>query len=265
VPNVNRSARFAGREFPQVIPEPDDVLPGAPAPWSILDERSRRGFTLAHVVERLRSGERHLDGWPVPGDPQEMEAVMDATRRPIINRAAVLLALFEEDGETYVVLTRRATTLRSHRGEIALPGGRTDGDETPIETALREAHEEVGIEPTSVTTIGWLSPIVTFASGSALWPVIGLLGERPIMVTDPAEVDRAFSVSLKDLVADGTFLEERWRRTVPRPGADEDGYFPIYFFAVPGDVIWGATARVLTELLCLVTGVKWPDAQRVWA
>ena len=264
MPNANRPARFEGREFPQVIPEPDDVLAGVPAPWSFLDEKFRQGFTLAHVVERLRAGERHLDGWPVPGDPQEMEAVMDATSRPIVNRAAVLLAFFEEEGETYVVLTRRATTLRSHRGEIALPGGRTDGDETPVETALREAHEEVGIDPTSVTPIGWLSPIVTFASGSALWPVIGVLGGRPNLVTDPAEVDRAFSVSLKDLVADGAFLEERWRRTVPRPGADADGYFPIYFFAVPGDVIWGATARVLTELLCLVTGVAWPDAERVW-
>jgi 8-oxo-dGTP pyrophosphatase MutT (NUDIX family) len=264
MPNANRPARFEGREFPQVIPEPDDVLAGVPAPWSFLDEKFRQGFTLAHVVERLRAGERHLDGWPVPGDPQEMEAVMDATSRPIVNRAAVLLAFFEEEGETYVVLTRRATTLRSHRGEIALPGGRTDGDETPVETALREAHEEVGIDPTSVTPIGWLSPIVTFASGSALWPVIGVLDERPNLVTDPAEVDRAFSVSLKDLVADGAFLEERWRRTVPRPGADADGYFPIYFFAVPGDVIWGATARVLTELLCLVTGVAWPDAERVW-
>ncbi|MGA2968228.1 MAG: CoA pyrophosphatase [Acidimicrobiales bacterium] len=263
--NANRPARFDGFEYPQVIPEPDDVIAGAPAPWSTLDEGSRRGFTLAHVVERLRAGERHLDDWPIPGDPQEMEAVMDATSRPIVNRAAVLLALFEEDGETYVVLTRRATTLRSHRGEIALPGGRADGDETPVETALREAHEEVGIEPASVTPIGWLSPIVTFASGSALWPVIGVLGERPNLITDPAEVDRAFSVTLKDLVAEGAFLEERWRRAVRRPGADEDGYFPIYFFAVPGDVIWGATARVLTELLCVVTGVAWPDAQRVWA
>lgn len=263
--NANWPARFEGFEYPQVIPEPDDVIAGDSAPWSILDEGSRRGFTLAHVVERLRAGERHLDRWPVPGDPLEMEAVMDATSRPIVNRAAVLLALFEEDGETYVVLTRRATTLRSHQGEIALPGGRADGDETPVDTALREAHEEVGIVPSSVTPIGWLSPIVTFASGSALWPVIGVLGERPEMITDPAEVDRAFSVSLKDLVAEGAFLEERWRRAVRRPGADEDGYFPIYFFAVPGDVIWGATARVLTELLCLVTGVEWPDAQRVWA
>ena len=263
--NANWPARFEGFEYPQVIPDPDDVRAGEPAPWSVLAAQERQAFTLARVVERLRIGERHLDGWPIPGDPQEMEAVADAERRPVTNRSAVLLALFEEDGETHVVLTRRSSNLRAHRGEIALPGGRSDAGETPIATALREAHEEVGIVPASVTTIGWLSPIVAFASGSAIWPVVGLLAERPIMVTDPAEVDRAFAVSIKDLVADGAFLEERWRRETPRLGADEDGYFPIYFFAVPGDVIWGATARVLAEFLCLVTGVAWPDAQRVWA
>jgi hypothetical protein len=84
-------------------------------------------------------------------------------------------------------------------------------------------------------------------------------------VVDPTEVDRAFAVSLTDLLGDGVYLQERWRRTQARPGADADGYFPMHFYAVPGDVVWGATARVLTELLCLVTGVAWPDAQRVWA
>ena len=82
--------------------------------------------------------------------------------------------------------------------------------------------------------VGWLSPIVTLALGSAIWPVIGFLDERPVMVTDPVEVDRAFTVSLTDLLMEGTFLEERWRRAQPRPGADEDGYFPIYFYRVPG-------------------------------
>jgi 8-oxo-dGTP pyrophosphatase MutT (NUDIX family) len=264
MPNANWPARFEGYEYPQVIPDPDDVQAGGPAPWAALEPEDRQGFTLSHVMQRLQTGERLLDGWPIPGDPQEMDAVADATSRPLIFRSAVLLALFEEDGETHLVLTRRSSELRSHRGEIALPGGRSDEGESPIETALREAYEEVGIQPASVTTVGWLSPIVTFASGSAIWPVVGLLGGRPVMVTDPAEVDRAFAVSLKDLVADGAFLEERWRRDVPRPGADDDGYFPIYFFAVPGDIIWGATARVLTELLCLVVGVEWPDAKRVW-
>ena len=134
--------------------------------------------------------------------------------------------------------------MREHRGEIALPGGRSDDGETPTVTALREAREEVGIDESSVRVVGWLSPIVTLASvrrsgrSSVSWR------RRPVMVTDPAEVDRAFTVSLAELLADGAFLEERWRRATPRPGADADGYFPIYFFRVPGDLIWGATARV---------------------
>jgi len=85
-----------------------------------------------------------------------------------------------------------------------------------------------------------------------------------VMVTDPSEVDRAFTVSLAELLADGTFLEERWRRQLAQRTSGPDGYFPIYFYRVPGDLIWGATARVLTELLCVVTGVEWPEAKGLW-
>jgi 8-oxo-dGTP pyrophosphatase MutT (NUDIX family) len=217
------------------------------------------------VLERLRDGGRLLDTAPIPGDPIELAAVADATRQATVHRSAVLVAMFEEAGEAHVVLTRRSFEMRAHRGEIALPGGRSDAGEAPLATALREAREEVGIGEESVTPVGWLSPIVTFSSGSAIWPVVGLLDGRPAMVTDPAEVDRAFTVSLADLMADGVFLEELWRREQSRPGSNDEGYFPIYLFAVPGDVVWGATARVITELLCLVAGVEWSDAGRGWA
>jgi 8-oxo-dGTP pyrophosphatase MutT (NUDIX family) len=265
MPLSGNPARFEGHQFPQTIPEPDDIEIGRPAPWAALAPERRRGITLELVVERLRAAERHLDQWPIPGEPLEMEAVADARRQPVIQRSAVLVALFEEGGEAQIVLTRRSLQLRFHRGEVALPGGRSDGDESPIATALREAREEVGIAEESVTPVGWLNPIVTFASGSAIWPVVGLLDGRPEMVIDPTEVDRAFAVPLTDLLSDGVYLQERWRRTQARPGADVDGYFPMYFYAVPGDVVWGATARVLTELLSVVTDVEWPDAQRVWA
>jgi 8-oxo-dGTP pyrophosphatase MutT (NUDIX family) len=258
-------ARFEGHEYPQVIPEPDDVVAGDPAPWAALAPEARQGFTLARVLERLGEGGRLLENAPIPDDPLEMAAVADANRADVVHRSAVLVAMFEEAGEAHVVLTRRSFEMRVHRGEIALPGGRSDAGESPVSTALREAREEVGIEEASVTPVGWLNPIVTFASGSAIWPVVGLLDERPAMVADPAEVDRAFTVPLADLMTDGAFLEELWRREQPRPGADDEGYFPIYLFAVHGDVIWGATARVLTELLCLVAGVEWPEGRRVWA
>lgn len=263
-PSADRPARFEGHEFPQRIPEPDAVLRGAPAPWSTLAAHERGPAPLSRVVARLRRAGRLLDETPLPEELRELSVVVDAARQPITRRSAVLVALFEEAGDTHLVLTRRALTLRHHRGEIALPGGRSEEGETPVQTALREAHEEVGLDPGSVDAVGWLSPIVTFASGSAIWPVVGLLGERPTLRPDPVEVDRAFTVPLSELLGDGAFVEERWRRSEPRPGADAEGYFPIYFYRVPGDVIWGATARVVTELLCIVTGAVWPDAHRVW-
>ncbi len=144
--------------------------------------------------------------------------------------------------------------MRVHRGEIALPGGRSHDGETPVETALREAQEEVGLAPAAVTPIAWLSPIVSFGSSSSIWPVVGTLERRPELAINPSEVDRAFTVALSDLVAEGAFVEERWRRATLRPGADEDGFYRLYFFKVPGDLIWGATARVIAELLSIVTG-----------
>ena len=174
------------------------------------------------------------------------------------------MALFDEGGEAHVILTRRSFTLRAHRGEIALPGGANDPGEDLIDTALREAHEEVGLVRSLVTPVGWLSPLVTFASGSAIWPVVARLDARPNLVADPAEVDRVFTVALSDLAEDGAFVEERWRRAERRPGADDDGFFPLYFYRVPEDVIWGATARVLTELLCVALDVEWPEEGRRW-
>lgn len=264
-PNASWPERFTGHDYPQSLPEPLDIRPGAPAPWSGVAASNKRGLTLNLVEARLRDAQRHLELSPLPVGPLAMAAVGDATKQPITRRSAVLVALFEEAGETHVILTRRSFAMRLHRGEIALPGGTSDDDETPMQTALREAREEVGLDESLVSVVGWLNPIVTFAFASAIWPIVGLLEGRPTLVADPGEVDRVFTVSLADLLREGAFLEEQWRRDVPRPGVDDDGYFPIYLFAVPGDLVWGATARVLTELLCVVTQVEWPEAKRVSA
>jgi 8-oxo-dGTP pyrophosphatase MutT (NUDIX family) len=247
---------FPGHRFPQVLPAPDEVRPGGAAPWSHLDPAQRRGLTLARVQEALAAAGRV--GTP-PDAPRELEGAADDERRRIERLSAVLVALFEEAGEVHVVLTRRSFDLAHHRGEVALPGGRAEEGESPLATAVREAEEEVGLAPDEVTEIGWLSPIATFASGSAIWPVVVRLARRPDLVPDPREVDRAFTVSLADLLAEGAFAEERWRRGA-RPGADEEGFVSLLFFRVPDDLIWGATARVLTELLCLVVGVEGPGA-----
>jgi 8-oxo-dGTP pyrophosphatase MutT (NUDIX family) len=256
--NPQRPGRFVGHIYPQVIPDPEEVEPGAPAPWAGLAATNRSNFSLEHVTAMLRSSDRLLEASAPPEQPAELSYVADGPAVPITQRSAVLVALFEEEGECHVILTRRALSLRHHKGEIALPGGRCDEGETVLATALREAQEEVGLDPSSVAPLAWLSPIVSFVSSSAIWPIVGTLPERPSFTINDAEVDRVFTVALKDLVAEGAFIEERWRREVARPGADADGSFAIYFYKVPGDIIWGATARVLTELLSHVTGVPWP-------
>ena len=103
--------------------------------------------------------------------------------------------------------------------------------------------------------VGRLSPLSTHTSHSWLVPVVATLDRPPALKPQPAEVDRAFDVALVDLVADGTFREERW----PLPaaaagdeGGSETGWFPVWFFELPGDTVWGATAKVLVELLALV-------------
>ncbi len=255
-PPERRPPRFDGHRYPQIIPDPGEIETGSLAPWS--DSSRRTNLSLDLVRSQLRDAKRLLGTDTSPDQPEELGLVADGAPTTIAHRSAVLVALFEEAGESHVALTRRSFAMRSHSGEIAFPGGRSHEDETPTETALREAREEIGLDPTAVTPYAWLSPIATFASGSAIFPVVGLLETRPEFVIEPSEVDRAFSVSLSELVAEGAFLEERWRRPLTRPGADADGFFPLYFFKVPDDLIWGATARVLTELLCLVTGTPWP-------
>ncbi len=254
-PPFARRERFAGHQYPQIIPEPDEIKPGGPAPWSSLPISSRTNLSLELVTTRLAGARRTLAVSSPPAEPAELALVADASPVPITHRAAVLAALFEEDGEAQLVLTRRSFAMRFHRGEIALPGGRSHVDETPVDTALREAEEEVGLDPQLVTPLAWLEPIAAFGASSSIWPIVGVLERRPVLTINPSEVDRAFSVALADLVAEGAFIEERWRRSTLRPGADEDGYYPLFFFRVPGDLIWGATARVLTELLSIVTGV----------
>ncbi len=125
----------------------------------------------------------------------------------------MLVPLFEEAGETRVVLTVRSDRLRSHQGEVAFPGGRLEPGEGVVAAALREATEEVSLDPSLVTVIGQLTAMPTVSSNTVMTPVVGALARRPVLQPNPAEVDRVFDVALADLLADGVFHEEWW--TVP--------------------------------------------------
>ncbi len=177
----------------------------------------------------------------------------------------MLVALFADEGspagEARVLLTRRSKTLRFHQGEVSFPGGRLEAGETPERAALREANEEVGLVPDSVEIVGELSSLLTFSSQTLVTPVVGFLSNRPVLYPSPSEVERVFDVELSTLVGDGVFREERWGGStlagtaLRRLDAGEDGTFPVWFFELDGDTVWGATARVLVELLKTVLGV----------
>lgn len=261
-PDLSDPTRFSGHVYPQNIPVPNEIRPGRPAPWSRLTQPERSGLTLDLVEQRLRQRGRHFSSAPLPREAAELRVVLDDEERPITRASAVLVALYEHDGEARVILTRRSRELRNHRGEIAFPGGRSDLGEDPVTTALREADEEVALRADQVDVVGWLSPLVTLASGSAIWPIVATMSDEPTLVANPDEVEHVFAVALSELARDENFVEERWRRPTTRPGADAEGFFPIYFFRTPHDVIWGATARVVTELLCVVLDVPWPDEDR---
>jgi 8-oxo-dGTP pyrophosphatase MutT (NUDIX family) len=146
-----------------------------------------------------------------------------------------------------VLLTRRSWSLRSHSGEISFPGGRAEPFDADLSaTALRESAEEVGIDPASVEIIGQLDPLATVSSRSLIMPYVGILPGFPDLVPDPREVEEIRHVALSELLSDGVYREERWRRD----GIER----PIWFFELHGDTVWGATASMLRQLLCAVTG-----------
>jgi len=166
--------------------------------------------------------------------------------------AAVLALLFEEAGEARLVFTRRSASLRSHRGEVSFAGGRLDEGEGPQSAALREAYEEMALDPELVFVEGWIHPVLTMVSGSLIAPIVASVERRPDLVASPAEVERVFDVALCDLADPEIFHEERWQIPGQAIPGSPDNSFAVWFFEVEGEMIWGATARMIHELLSVV-------------
>ncbi|HEX7459754.1 MAG TPA: CoA pyrophosphatase [Acidimicrobiales bacterium] len=250
------------RTGPQIIPRPPSHRPGAPAPWAHLPGEVRATLPLATVVDAVAGRDRTADAATTADEVSQFSRSF-AGAFPDARPAAVLVALFEEAGEARVLLTVRSSRMRSHQGEVAFPGGKLDPDEGIEEGARREAEEEVGLDPSTVTVVGHLTAMPTVSSNTLMTPVVAVLSGRPVTVPAPDEVARVFDVALADLLADGVWAEELWAGP-GRQGRDGQtgGEFPVWFFTVAGETVWGATARVLTELLCLVLGVPGPLVAR---
>lgn len=168
---------------------------------------------------------------------EEEAAAMDA---PGKTDAAVLIPLYERDGGLVTVLTERRHDLSRHAGEISFPGGRQDEpDEDLRTTALREAHEEIGLAPADVELVGALPPVGTFVTGYRIFPFVGTIAAGHEWAPQESEVAEVLDLSLADLVA-GHEMKRLIRRGVPIKTAT---------YTVGGHFVWGATGRILQTLL----------------
>ncbi|CAN8241353.1 unnamed protein product [Cochlearia groenlandica] len=179
--------------------------------------------------------------------------------------SAVLICLYEEEEEETeirVILTKRSFTLSSHPGEVALPGGKKDDtDSDYIETALREAHEEIGLDPSLVTFISLLDPFVN-KKGMIVVPVIGFLHNKKTFkpLPNPSEVEEIFDVPLE------MFLKDKNRREEEREH-DGERYLLHYFDYYSGDkdqnfIIWALTAGILIRVASIAYQ-RSPDFQEM--
>jgi 8-oxo-dGTP pyrophosphatase MutT (NUDIX family) len=171
-------------------------------------------------------------------DPAEATAVEVHGR----TKAGVLVALYDDDG-MHAVFTRRRHDLRSHAGEISFPGGRQDEHEDLVTTALREAEEEIGLPRDAVEVLGALCPVPTVATNFGVYPFVGLIEPGRQWTISPQEVEEVLELRLRDLRAACT------RRRLLHRGIP----FRSDVYDLSEDaVIWGATARIVGDLLARV-------------
>ena len=214
----------------QTIPRPAVFEFSRRAPWA--DTSHLTTWDAASVLDVVRGVE------PRAARPRQMDVELRA--------AAVLCGITDTDRGASVILTKRSSSMRTHSGEISFPGGRLDEGETSLEGALRESHEEIGLLPHLVTPVGELNHVFTVVSASYVVPIVAHVAEHEHLVPMTDEVAKVLYVPVSELLHPDAFREEMW--TFPHATVG------VTFFEIPGETIYGATARMLFHLAALLTG-----------
>ena len=173
--------------------------------------------------------------------------------------AAVLVPLYVAGDGPSVVLTRRPWTMRAHSGEVCFPGGTQDDEDADLRvTALREAWEEIGLPPHDVELIGQLDPLATRLSSVWITPYVGVIAQLGELRPSTAEVAAVLQVPLEELADPEVYHEELWPEPAggTAPLEDPSGLRRMHFFELHGDTVWGATGRMLYQLLTIATGTE---------
>lgn len=169
-------------------------------------------------------------------------------QKTTLRRAAVLAPVVAVEGEDHVLFLVRSANLRHHAGQISFPGGADDGDETPLQCALRETAEEIGVGPDSVAPLGSL-PTATSSSNFRVHCLVARLPDDVALQIDEGEVARALFVPLRQLL-----VPTRWYEKAPPPQPDGRTFPPSPHYDHDGAVIWGLTGRFCAQLLAALRG-----------
>ena len=208
---------------------------------------TRQVQTLYQIEQRVRDA---LDR-PLPGSDAHLSLAPRPRRGwhpgeipPGARTAAALILLYPLGEAPHLLLTVRASQLAQHAGQVSFPGGGLEPDETIHEAALRETHEEVGVDPGDVRLIGALSPLYIPVSDFALHPVVGVTDRPPTWRAAAGEVGRVLETPLAELLTTaGPHRGYRWH---------ENDRYQVPYFEIGGERVWGATAMILAELIALI-------------
>ncbi len=223
------------RGGPQKIPRPESWQMGAPAPW--LSEHPK-----VITSEALRDTISRFQPRTVTNEKQERRI------------SAVLIPIYvSSEDELFVILTRRSALMKHHTHEVSFPGGNQEPEDKDLwSTAIREAHEEIGLDPVLPQHVGTLDSFITVGSNSLVTPFVAALDVIPELEANPIEVAEIIHVPLTELLNPDIYREEIWEL--------QDGQSrPVYFFELIGNTVWGATASMLRQFLLVLLSINTSD------
>ena len=172
----------------------------------------------------------------------------------LVKPSSVLLLLFPEGEQIYICLIKRPSTMRHHPGQIGFPGGKVEKEDHSAEmTALREAQEEVGIDPSYIEILGELSELYVEVSKFSIQPFLAWADHKPDFLLNAAEVEELILFPLTDFVANETILETELDTF--------SGLLRVKYYPFNSEIIWGATAMILSELIEIMKKQKMIQSQ----
>lgn len=157
----------------------------------------------------------------------------------MVKYSSVLLLLFPYKGKIYTCLTRRNPNMKTHPGQVSLPGGRIEEGESPELTAMREAQEEVGVSPLDIRLLGRLSELYISVSGYTIFPYVGWVGHKPEFVLNVDEAEKLILFPVQDYIHHENIQYTEMETFT--------GLKKVPYYSFDDEIIWGATAMILTE------------------